>query len=155
MVYDFVSSVGLVLVFLHRPGLRAAPTLWALLSSCLLVIDDRRGRHAYLSDEDAIKFAICEYLHVDCRLMHARQWGRVRSHCRPSQQSRVPELVMHVTERRDICRLRFYKRHSLWSCARRIPHSSTLACSAFAFSVVVDQFLARCHRETSTAAHRP
>lgn len=62
-----------MLIFLDRPGLRAAPTLRTVLSSCLLVVDDGRNGHAYLSDEDAIKFAISEYLHVDCRLMHARQ----------------------------------------------------------------------------------
>lgn len=33
------------------------------------------------SADVAIRFARSEYLHTDCRLMHARQWGRLRSHC--------------------------------------------------------------------------
>jgi hypothetical protein len=63
----------LVLAFLDRPGLRTAPILWELLSSRVLVINDSRNEYTYLSDEDAIKFAISEYLHVDCLLMHAKQ----------------------------------------------------------------------------------
>lgn len=35
----------------------------------------------HLSADAAIRFAMSEYLHTDCRLMHARQWGLVRSHC--------------------------------------------------------------------------
>ena len=35
----------------------------------------------HLSVDVAMMFAMLEYLHVDCRLMHARQWGLVRSHC--------------------------------------------------------------------------
>jgi hypothetical protein len=41
--------------------------------SWLFDMDDDAEDAAHLSDEDAIKFAMFEYLHVDCRLIHARQ----------------------------------------------------------------------------------
>jgi hypothetical protein len=62
-----------VLVFLDRPELRAAPTLCTMLSTASSSLGDGHGVHTYLSAEDAIRFAMSEYLHVDCRLMHARQ----------------------------------------------------------------------------------
>ena len=67
-----ISSVGLVLGFLDdRPVIRTAPALWKWL--VLLDFEDDAERATHLSAEDAIKFAISEYRHVDCRLMHARQ----------------------------------------------------------------------------------
>lgn len=41
----------------------------------------------YLSADEAIRLAISEYLHVDCRLTQAKQWGRVRSHCGHGQRT--------------------------------------------------------------------
>lgn len=73
MACGCVLMVGLVLVFLARPGVAVAPILCEMLSSCLPNIDDERGMCTHLSAEDAIRFAISEYLHVDCRLMHAKQ----------------------------------------------------------------------------------
>lgn len=55
------------------------------------------GCATHFSAEDAIRFAISEYLHVDCRLMHARQWGRVRSHCVHAQQLLPSAVVLHST----------------------------------------------------------
>ena len=68
---------GLALVFLDRPALRPAPTLYTAVSKASAC---QEAMETYLSAEEAIRLAISEYLHVDCRLMQARQWGRVRSH---------------------------------------------------------------------------
>lgn len=73
MTCGCVLIVGLVLVFLARPGLPVPPTLCEKLSSCLSDVDDEREMCTHLSADDAIRFAMSEYLHVDCRLMHARQ----------------------------------------------------------------------------------
>jgi hypothetical protein len=85
-----------VLCFLDRPVFRAAPILWGLLSNCMPNHDDDYCNHTHLSAEDAIRFAILEYLHVDCRLMHARQSGRLRSHCTRFQRWRSSNVVVHV-----------------------------------------------------------
>jgi hypothetical protein len=71
MACGCMSGVGLVLVFLACPGFRAAPTLWLLLSTALTMA--MVAMHTYLSLDVAMRFATSEYLHVDCRLMHARQ----------------------------------------------------------------------------------
>jgi hypothetical protein len=107
---------GLALGFLERPAVRPAPTLCQVLSRCA----SRDAMGTYVSAEDASKLATWEYLHVDCRLMQAKQWGRVRSHCVWSV------LGWHCAK----------AMHSLWFCARHIPRSSAWACCAFASSLV-------------------
>ena len=80
------GNEGLALVFLERAAVRPAPSLRSVVSRCARPREEPWGRYLSVDDEDAIKLAISEYLHVDCRLMHAKQCGRVRSHC-PSSQS--------------------------------------------------------------------
>ena len=72
-----------MLVFLDRPvAFRPRPALYKQLVGTGVVV---RG-FTYLSADEAIRLAISEYLHVDCRLTQAKQWGRVRSHCGHGQQ---------------------------------------------------------------------
>jgi hypothetical protein len=106
----------------------------------------------HLSADDAIKFAILEYLHVDCRLMHARQSGRVRSHCAYSQPLCSPTGRVSFTSRNNpnSCE----DMHSPWSCARRTPHSSALAYCASVSSWKEDRGLAHCRRGSWMVAHR-
>lgn len=101
--------MGLLCGFLPRPGIRAAPILCKVLSSC----GGGQGP-THLSADEAIRLAMSEYLHGDCRLMHARHCGRLRSHCAPVQPA--PRRAHDRAAR------------SPWSCARRTPRSSASAC---------------------------
>jgi hypothetical protein len=89
-------------------------------------LNDARGVRTHLSEEDAIKFAISEYLHVDCRLIHARQFGRLRSHCARSQLWRSPEVVMHVTQTSRHLPIASHPSQPALTLVLRSTHSSQL-----------------------------
>jgi hypothetical protein len=98
--------------------------------------------HTHLSAEDAIKLAMSEYLHVDCRLIQARQCGRLRSHCAHSQHGTLVAVARYAAACRHGASIQSMR--APWSCARRTPRNSMLACSASASFSVAGRSLGRC-----------
>jgi hypothetical protein len=66
-------SEGFALVFLDRPVLRPVPILCKRLADACLVMQLKMAGATHLSADDAMRFAMSEYLQVDCRLIQAKQ----------------------------------------------------------------------------------
>lgn len=115
---DPLPSMALLCCFLDRPVLGAAPILCIVLSNYKLLTSARHATH--VPADDAIRLAISEYLHVDCRLTHAMQLGRLRSHCARIQRAGKPQQFANAGA------------HAL-TLVLRSTHSSQLRVGLFLF----------------------
>jgi hypothetical protein len=126
---------------------RASPAGFLATRAMTSLTTDVFRAATHLSVDVAMMFAMLEYLHVDCRLRHARQWGLVRSHCARSAAITTSRSVASCLTLR-----------SPWSCARRTLRSSTWACCASASSLVArlaSRCLMRPGCQTWRVSHRP